>query len=332
MQCDKIQEQLYSYLEDALPPAEKGIIDDHLRSCPECRKSLADLEMTISSIKGLNEKIPPPWLTQKVMTRVKAEAERKKRSLLQKLFYPLYIKLPIEAVGIFLVAITALYVFKSMEPELKTVIAPSEETVSEYSEKEKARDQRPKVKRRSQSPGVILSKKDEPPAGSHSLSESGQRPAPLAEQFKYDKETPVKEKLAEIQEIPGKKILQKSAPAPAGPSAQDELKLERAPQAAGKTASGLSERAEKEDISLSFKVRDIDSTKKELEEVLTDLGGKVVREEPASNALVIVGELGSDKMLPFMKKLKTLGYVKERTPTPMSDKDRVLIKINVSGN
>ncbi len=138
MGCDKIQEQLSAYLDDALSPAEKGIIDNHLRSCPKCRKALADLEMTVSSIKGLDEIIPPPWLTQKIMTSVKAEAERKKRGLLQKLFYPLHIKLPIEAVGIFLVAITALYVFKSMEPELKTIIAPSEETVSQYTAKRKS--------------------------------------------------------------------------------------------------------------------------------------------------------------------------------------------------
>ena len=329
MQCDKIKEQLTAYLEDALSPAEKGIMNDHLRSCPECRKSLADLEMTISSIKGLDEIIPPPWLTQKVMTRAKAEAERKKRSLLQKLFYPLYIKLPLEAVGIFLVAMTALYVFKSMEPELNTVIAPSEETVSEYAPKGKARKPSPKIERQSQSPVAALSNKDEPPAESHSLPESGQRPAPLSEQFMNDRGTSVKGKRMEAQEVPEKKIPQKSAPAPAVMSAPDGLKLQGAPRAAGKTASGLSEQ---EDISLSFKVSDIDSAKKVLKDVLTDVGGKVVREEPASDALVIIGELGSDNLLPFIKKLKALGYLKERAPTPMADKERVLIKINISGN
>ncbi|MFZ2197507.1 MAG: DUF2275 domain-containing protein [Thermodesulfovibrionales bacterium] len=329
MKCDKIQEQLAAYIEDALSPAEKGIIDDHLMACPECRKALADLEMTISSIKGLDEISPPAWLTQKIMTRVKAEAERKKRSLLQKLFYPLYIKLPIEAIGIFLVAITALYVFRNIEPELKSVAVPSEDTVTEYTPREKTRKSGPKIKRQSQPPAVALSKKDEAASDAPSLQGSGQPSAPLPEQFMYDKESSVREKRTEVQEVPEKKMLQKGAPAPAGMSAQDGLKLERAPQAAGKIASGLSE---KEEISLSFTVSDIDLAKKELGEALTDLGGKVVREERASDALIIIGELGSDKMLSFMKELKTLGYVKERTPTPMSDKDRVLIKITVSEN
>jgi len=327
MGCDKIQEQLSAYLDDALSPAEKETIDNHLRSCLKCRKALADLEITVSSIKGLDEIIPPPWLTQKIMTSVKAEAERKKRSLLQKLFYPLHIKLPLEAVGIFLVAITALYVFKNMEPELKTRITPSEETVSEYAEKGKARQLRPKVKKQSQSPGGMSSNKDETAAGSPSHQERGQLPAPLSEQFIYDKKPPVKEKYSEELKAPEKNMLMKSAPSPAGLSAPDELKQERAPQAPGKIISGLSE---KEDISLSFKAIDIDSAKRELEEALSDLGGKLVKEEPASDTLIIIGELGSDKLLPFMKKLKTLGYVKEMTPTPMSDKDRVLIKITVS--
>ncbi len=117
----------------------------------------------------------------------------------------------------------------------------------------------------------------------------------------YDKEPSVKEKHTEVQEAPEKNMMQKSAPSPAGLSAPDELKQERAPQAAGKIISGLSE---KEDISLSFKVRDMDSAKRELEEVLSDLGGKVVREEPASDTLIIIGELGSDKLLPFDAKIK----------------------------
>jgi len=327
MGCDKVQEQLSAYLDNALSPSEKGIIDNHLKSCPECRKALADLEMTVSLIKVLDEIIPPPWLTQKVMTRVKAEAESEKKSLVQKVFYPLHIKLPIEAVGIFLIAITALYVFKSMEPELKNVVAPSEETVSEYAPKGKTRKPSPKVERQSQSPAVTLSKKDETASGAPSPQESGKSPAQLPEQFMYDKELPVREKRTDVQEVLEKQMLHKSAPSPAVPFAPDELKQERAPQAAGKIGSGLSE---KEDISLSFKVRDIDSAKRDMEELFSAIGGKALREEPTSDTLIITGELSSDKLLPLMQKLKTLGYVKERTPTPISDKERVLIKITVS--
>jgi len=137
MECDRIQEQLSAYIGDVLSPAEKGIINNHLKSCPGCRASLAELEMTVLSIKNLEEIIPPLWLTQKIMNRIKTESVDKKRNLLQKIFFPLYIKLPLEAFGIFLIAFTALYVFKSMEPEIKTMYAPSEKAVPEFPAQQK---------------------------------------------------------------------------------------------------------------------------------------------------------------------------------------------------
>ena len=266
MECDKIQEQLSAYLDDTLSSAEKGIIDNHLKSCPKCRKSLADLEMTMRSIKSLEEIIPPPWLTQKIMTRVKAEAELTKKSLWQKLFYPLHVKLPIEAFGAFLIALTALYVFKSMEPKINTVTAPSEKTVSEYTAKEKDATPGTEAEKPSQAPVVTRSKKDETAAGAPSLQESSPLPAPPAEQPMVDQGPPVKEKRAEARKSTERDMLMKSAPAPAGLSAPNELKQESAPQGAGKIMSGL---PEKEDISISFKAGDIDSARRDIKEVLS---------------------------------------------------------------
>lgn len=326
MECDKIQEQLSEYLEDALSPAEKGIIDNHLKSCLECRASLADLEMTVHSLKNLEEIIPPPWLTQKVMTRIKAEAERKKGGFLKKLFYPLYIKLPLEAVGIFLIAVTALYVFKSMEPEIKTRMAPSEETVSEYTAKAKDKTMKRAVKKPSQSPTIMQSKKDKTTDSVPSLKENRPLPAPPSEQFMYDKGPSLKEKRAEVLEAPEREMMQKSMPAEAGLSADDGLKQESAVLAPEKKISRVSG---KEDISLSFKADNLDHAKANIKEILSNLGGRVMKEESSLDAILIVGELGHDKLLPFMQKLKMLGYVKEKTPTPISDKDRVLIKITV---
>ena len=63
---------------------------------------------------------------------------------------------------------------------------------------------------------------------------------------------------------------------------------------------------------------------------MSKFGGKVIREEPVSDTLIITGELGPDKLQLFMDKLKTLGSVKEKTLRPIAGKDLVLIKITVS--
>lgn len=327
MECDRIQKQLSAYLDDTLSSAEKGVIDNHLKLCPKCRKSLADLEMTVRSIKGLEEIIPPPWLTQKIMTRVKIEAELTKKNLWQKLFYPLHVKLPIEAFGVFLIALTALYVFKSMEPKINIEIAPSERKVSEYAAKRKDAAPGTEAGKPSPAPIVTRSKKDETTAGSPPLQESSPLPAEQSEQPGYDKAPPVREERAELRKAPEKEMPMKSAPAPARLSAPNAASQERATQGTGKLMTGL---PEKEDISISFKAANIDSARRAVKEVLSKLGGRFIREEPASDALIITGELGSDKLPLFMDKLKTLGAVKEKTLRPIAGKDLVLVKITIS--
>ena len=94
MECKGIKEKLCAYLEGIVSPEEKRIIEEHLPSCPECRKNLADLKKAGELVKDLAEVEPPAWFTQKIMSRIRAE-EEKKKGLWQKLFYPLHIKIPI---------------------------------------------------------------------------------------------------------------------------------------------------------------------------------------------------------------------------------------------
>jgi hypothetical protein len=328
MECDRIQKELSAYIEDALPSGEKGIIDEHLKSCPECRKTLADLEMTIRSLKGLEEITPPPWLTQKIMARVKAEAELTKRNFWQKLFYPLHVKLPLEAFGLFLIALTALFVFKSMEPKVNTVTAPSESTVSEYAAKA---PQETEAGKPFQAPVVTPAKKKDETAGPPPQQESSPLPAQPPEQ---PAEKPLvdhgprgEEKLPGALKPAERDMLIKSAPAPAALSAQRAASQESAAQGAGKAMSGV---PETEDVSISLRTGDIDYAKKDIKEVLSKLGGRVIREEPASGTFIITAELGPDKLPLFMDRLKTLGSVKEKTLRPTAGKDQLLIKIVLS--
>ena len=66
----------------------------------------------------------PPWFTQKIMSRVRAEQESTK-SILQRLFYPLHIKVPLEAFATVLIAVAAVYLFRANEPEMKRIHVPA---------------------------------------------------------------------------------------------------------------------------------------------------------------------------------------------------------------
>jgi hypothetical protein len=124
MECKDIREKLSAYLEGSVSPEERRLIEEHLNSCQECGNNLADLKKAGELVKDLAEVEPPAWLTQKIMSRVRAEGERKK-GIFQKLFYPLHIKVPIQALATVFVAVIAVYVFRAVEPEMKLAHLPA---------------------------------------------------------------------------------------------------------------------------------------------------------------------------------------------------------------
>ncbi len=135
MECNKIQGKLSLYIDAAVSSDEKAIIYEHLRTCQKCKEAYFDLKKTVVHLKRLDEIEPPSWLTQKVMAKIKEEAVPKK-GILQRLFYPLHIKLPLEAFATIVIAISALYIFKTVQPEVQFAKAPEQEVAPQIPPKE----------------------------------------------------------------------------------------------------------------------------------------------------------------------------------------------------
>ncbi len=255
MECNKIQEKLSAYIEDIILSDEKTLIEEHLKSCQRCRESLADLRKTIEHIKNIEEVEPPSWLTQKTMTRVKAEAETKK-GIFQRLFYPLYIKIPVGAIATIAIAVTTIYIFKAIQLELKLAKAPSE-IIERKESPVIARGEAPssegisaRGEKQSQKPGAVSSEltKDKIPSPSAPVIP----PRPPLEKGGFEAEQPLPAKEPETME----KFAESKAPEPltkrdvampsAGAVAKEELKREAAPT--GLKAKVLAEK-KKEDTS-----------------------------------------------------------------------------------
>ncbi len=118
MTCKEIDNLLPAYEEDLLPPEEKKGVETHLAACERCRRSLADLRRAQELVRGLGEVEPPPFFEERIMSRVRQEAGEK-RGFLRKLFYPLHIKIPIQALATVLVAVLAFHLYQQGEPEMK---------------------------------------------------------------------------------------------------------------------------------------------------------------------------------------------------------------------
>lgn len=118
MTCNEVENRLPAYLEDLLSPEEQKNIAEHLSSCPRCSRAFADLKKAEQLVRGLGEVEPPPFFEQRIMSRVREEAGRK-QGILRRLFYPLHIKVPIQALATLLVAVLAFYVYQTGDPEMK---------------------------------------------------------------------------------------------------------------------------------------------------------------------------------------------------------------------
>ncbi|PKN34103.1 MAG: hypothetical protein CVU61_10085 [Deltaproteobacteria bacterium HGW-Deltaproteobacteria-19] len=167
MTCKEIEERLSAYLDNALPADERRRIEDHLPSCPSCLKAAEDLRKTVGLVHELEEVEPPPWLSQKIMTRIREEAAPK-RGILRTLFFPLHIKVPIQAFAMVLVAVLAFQVYRTGEPERQALDLPLppariEEKAAAPEAARKAAEPAPSPERRQEEPKAEQAVRSAPP-------------------------------------------------------------------------------------------------------------------------------------------------------------------------
>ena len=124
MQCEDIREQLSAYLEDELEAGARRVIEDHLRQCAECRTELTLLRRTVATLRSLEELEVSPRLAAAVDRRLPTRGPSPWERLTSWLFFPLHVKVPLQAVALLLVSVGAVYLYRSA-PELAEAPRPS---------------------------------------------------------------------------------------------------------------------------------------------------------------------------------------------------------------
>jgi hypothetical protein len=126
MEHNDIRHKLSEYIDGSVTGKERAAIEAHLKTCLQCSGALEELRKTIEHVKTVEEIDPPAWMTQKIMAKVRAEAEGKK-SIFQRLFFPLTVKLPIQAIAVLFVAVTGFYVYQAIQPASRLSKEPTHE-------------------------------------------------------------------------------------------------------------------------------------------------------------------------------------------------------------
>jgi len=300
MECKGIKEKLCAYLEGIVSPEEKRIIEEHLPSCPECRKNLADLKKTEELVKDLAEVEPPAWFAQKIMSRIRAE-EEKKKGLWQKLFYPLHIKVPIQALATVFIAVIAVYVFKAVEPEMKLTHLPS--PTRQVIPAEEAKETSPPPQRvtlPSPAPPKKPALKDEAEreyARAPAVPPSAALPEPAAKPLRAERKQEVEESLGKGEGI----TLSKAAP-----ETQDGKKLAAAPRFKETAALKL------KPANVLVKVPDVHVAGSKVDGLFRQLSARKIEKESREGREILTAELSATQVKEFLEKLKAVGEVSDK--------------------
>lgn len=300
MTCQEIQNLLPAYREDILSLNEKSAIETHLSSCSRCRQSMADLKETAHLLKTLEEVEPPPFFEQRIMTQVREEAGRR-RGILQKFFFPLHIKIPIQAVASVLIAVLAVTIYQNIEPEMKRV-SPLTAPISEPAKGQKtvvppsAPKSSPPVTPFRQAPaGSLLKKSQQPfaPAPPAAVSQRDDRTADLIRPRQEEK--PAGEKAgAPILALKDKEDSPVEKPA----LSQNQQRVEAAVAAKKGTI-----------LDLTIQVRDTNLAVREIEDRLGQSGARIIEKRHQEGRGFLKAELVSEKIPLFLDRLKAVGHV-----------------------
>ncbi|MBU7006757.1 DUF4349 domain-containing protein [Phosphitispora fastidiosa] len=73
MQCSEIRELLSAYIDGVLDTNENTAVKEHLRTCSECSRDLADLQETIRLLRSLGDIRPPEGFRQELRGKLEKE-------------------------------------------------------------------------------------------------------------------------------------------------------------------------------------------------------------------------------------------------------------------
>ncbi len=321
MECKDVRNKLPAYLEGAITPEQKNLVEEHLLSCLPCGDALEDLKKAGELVRGLNAVEPPPWMTQKVMARIRAEEEKKR--IVRKLFFPLHVKIPIQAFATVLIVIAAIYVFKSVEPEMKEVIRtpslPESPIVTtepmnqpaDVKERSAEVDKADTVQRRGER-GDVSSVGEQAAVGETKMADETKK--------KEAVETP--RETFESQQSP----VRQQPPAPVAGIQKDEaagvMKARRA-------LSAAAPRSKASQMFVEIQVRSVSDAIGQVEKLLSDMGALNVEKESLPDVDVVTTDFRTEKIQELLESLKQIGDVREGSPPLEMAGREVRIRIEI---
>jgi len=301
--CKNIENSLPLYAEGLLSDAEKMSVEEHLAECADCSKAIADLKKVAAMTQGLSDIETPPWFKQRIMARVREEAEKK--SFAQKWFYPLRIKIPIQVMATIIIAVLAVYIYRSGDEQMKAIVPQAPQPVME-AQQEPTPAEIPKAKKAA--PALLADGEKDKVSELSSLPVLQEAPQKFAA-----RQESMKDRSVEDDSLSGaaKKSRMFKAATPAKP----------APMAASIT--------DQLQPVISVYVADVNSAVVEAEKILTNHNAKKVTKKLVDGKTILKAEIPAKNLKDVLSQLRGFGRVEEKNMPPESGEQAINVIIEI---
>jgi len=315
--CKNIENNLPLYAEGLLSDAEKKMVKEHLTECADCSKALANLQKVTAMTQRLPEVEPPPWFKQKIMARVRKQTEKK--NFAQKWFYPLRIKIPVQVMATIVIAVLAVYIYRSGDDQMKAVLPEAQQPVME-AQQEPSPAEMPKAKKAA--PALLAEgktavigevKKDQMSAEVSSGESAPKMEIQEAPQKHAARQESMKDRSAEDYSL-------------SGAAKKSKLFKAAAPAASGQMAASVTDQVQP---VISIYVADVNSAVVEAEKILTKHNARKVTKKLVAGKAILQAELPAKQLKNLLSQLLGIGRVEEKNmPADGGDQDiKVIIEI-----
>jgi hypothetical protein len=364
-ECAGIREQLSAYLDKVLAPGEVSAVEEHIKECRSCAAALDDLRKVVGHLHELEQVDPPPWFTQKVMTRVREAGAGEKKGLFAWLAAPMYIKLPVGALATVALAVTTYFVLHGVIQEMpverekqgQEVSSPAPVTAAPARAEKpskpaterqavKADAMRAKAIEPAARPAERAMKYEAPVRSAKSVAipetDSGYAPAPPVE---YKASTPAPSRAPDLRagtsapaaqyerkyDQAGSVMKSKKAMAASGYSTASRDMAAKASE--GEYRGARQERllmAENVPVAFHLTAANPSDAGRKVADALRQFNGKNIRTEPGEGRLTVKAELQVNFVGPLYEKLKLIGKVREQRAPQFTDVNSLAVAVEIA--
>jgi hypothetical protein len=123
MECHRVKKFLSEYIDNTLDEPTGALIEGHLKECRDCNYEYISMKSMVAELGSMSPLEAPGDFLEKVHERI--ESISMAGRIKQLLFFPSWIKVPMELTALIATAVLIFVIFNMIQPENQVMVKPS---------------------------------------------------------------------------------------------------------------------------------------------------------------------------------------------------------------